>query len=121
MILTCHWSATPPTPVADYHVEYALLRQIPGDLTAKFDKADGLAPTEIDRLKQSFDIWKFMDFDEIPVYATWHLNHDPRDGKSADVSIAALCMGGDKSVSATGPWGKWPFTWAHAYIMAGVV
>ncbi len=51
----------------------------------------------------------------------YHLNHDPRDGVSADVSIAALCMGGDHGISVTGPWGRWPFTWAHAHIMAAIV
>lgn len=120
MIMTCHWSATGPTPITDYHVEFALVRPIPSDLSAMLSAGKPLGPADVDRLKAAFDIWKFMDFSAIPQYAVWHLNHDPRDGTSADVSIAALCMGGE-NVTTTGSWGKYPFTWAHAYIMAAIV
>jgi hypothetical protein len=119
MLITCHWSASPPAPLTDYHVEFALARPIPIDLDAKLKANAVLTAADVDRLKSAFDVWKFMDFAAIPVYAVWHLNHDPRDD-SADISIAALCMGGEH-VNTIGPWGRWPFTRAHAYMMAAVV
>jgi hypothetical protein len=119
MLITCHWSASPPVPLTDYHVEFALNRPIPSDIDAKVTHGLPLTPADVDRLKTAFDVWKFMDFAAIPQYAVWHLNHDPRDD-SVDISIAALCMGGEH-VATVGPWGRWPFTRAHAYIMAAIV
>jgi len=119
MLITCHWSASGPSPVTDYHVEFALTRPIPSDIQSKLNASAELAAGEVDRLAASFDIWKFMSFDQIPVYATWHLNRDPRDGSTPNVAVAALCMGGE-GVNTSGPWGRWPFTLAHAYIMSGI-
>ena len=119
MLITCHWSASGPSPVSDYHVEFALTRPIPSDIQSKLSANAELSAGDVDRLVGSFDIWKFMSFDQIPVYATWHLNRDPRDGSTPNVAVAALCMGGE-GVNTTGPWGRWPFTLAHAYIMSGI-
>jgi len=119
MLVTCHWSASSPQPISDYHVEFALYRAIPDDITAMLATGAELSPSDVSRLAPSFDIWKFMSFEEVPEYATWHVNHDPRDGLSANVSMAALCMGGE-GVQTTGPWGRWPHTMAHAYMMAGL-
>jgi hypothetical protein len=119
MLITCHWSASNPQPISDYHVEFALVRPIPGDIAAKLASGSELSSSDVDRLVKAFDIWKFMSFDEIPRYATWHVNHDPRDGQTANVSMAALCMGGE-GVQTTGPWGRWPFTTGHAYMMSAL-
>jgi hypothetical protein len=119
MLITCHWSASGPHPISDYHVEFALSRAIPDDIAANLARGAELALPDIDRLAKAFDIWKLMDFGQIPEYATWHINHDPRDGKTPNVAVAALCMGGE-GVNTTGPWGRWPFTMAHAYVMAAI-
>lgn len=119
MLITCHWSATGPQPITDYHIEYALVRPIPSDIASNLAQGSELSVGDVERLVAAFDIWKFMGFDQIPAYATYHLNHDPRDGQTANVSVAALCMGG-QGVQTSGPWGRWPFNMAHAYVMAAI-
>jgi len=119
MILTCHWSVTPPTRQRDYHIEFALT----GNLSSEYIASLGTVtdPSKIDwkTLKNAFTIYKNNNLTDVTTYGTWHLNSDPRDG-SANVEIAALTMDGS-DVTTTGSWGPNPYTFAHAWIHAGIV
>lgn len=118
MIVTCHWSATGPVRLRDYHVEFARTGALP---TATVQQLlAGAMPSAADwnALLACFTIWKNVDFTTPTNYGTWKLNHDPRDN-SSNVEVAAMCMGGESAL--TSAWGPEPFTIAHAWIAAGIV
>ena len=118
MLVTHHWSASPPVRIKDYHLEYGLCRAFEVDYLAQLDKAQH--PSEIDwkKLREYFNVWKNVDFHTPTPFGTYRLNHDPRDN-SADVEIGALCMGGER-VSLASNWGSYPFTIGHAWFAAGL-
>ena len=115
MLITSHWSATePPFAVSDYHVQYVQVHPLDRDFVLSLIKQE---PLKIDwvKLKSAFKIYKIMNFYEIPEYATWHINRDPRDG-SPDIAMAAICMAN----ATLRDFGKYPFDYAHAFMMAGL-
>lgn len=118
MLITTHWSATTPDRQNDYHVEFGLNQPIPVSLISNLAKATSADYVDFDQLKSYFNVWKNTDFSDPTDYGSWHLNHDPRD-RSSNIEIGALCMGGE-GVQVAGPWGKFPFTWAHFWMHVGV-
>jgi hypothetical protein len=111
MLVTCHWSATGPTRLNDYHIEFALAGAPP-------ILSLGVPPTveQWAALRGAFKIWKHDDLGQPTDYGTWHLNHDPRD-RSSNIEIGALCMAN----ATTQAWGNHPFTAPHVWMMAGIV
>lgn len=118
MILTLHWSASGPSRLRDYHVEYALKGTISSALHQHLISAKSVAEVDWITLRALFEVWKNIDLATSTDYGTWHMNHDPRDG-SANVEIGALCMGGE-NVTLPGPWGAYPFSIAHAWMGVGI-
>lgn len=118
MILTLHWSATVPSRLKDYHVEYALATQPTGAFRESLLRATAASQIDWLALRRLFVLWKNVDFSTPTDFGCWHCNHDPRDG-SANVEIGALCMGGE-GVSVAGAWGAHPFTIAHAWMAIGI-
>jgi hypothetical protein len=118
MILTHHWSASGPSRIREYHVEYALKSSLSSALHQHLVAAKSQADVNWIELRAMFDVWKNVDLATPTDYGTWHMNHDPRDG-SANVEIGALCMGGER-VTVAGPWGSYPFTIAHAWMGIGI-
>lgn len=116
MLLTCHWSATQPVRLRDYHVEFALTSPLEDLFAERIGSAIALTGADWDRLRGHFDVWKNDALTQPTDYGTWHLNHDPRDD-SANIEIGALCMAN----ATTQRWGRFPFTRAHAWMMAGIV
>jgi hypothetical protein len=119
MIVTCHWSATGPSRLRDYHVEFALTGLITSSMRGELLRAQHAGEVDWASLKFAFAVYKNVDLETPTDYGTWHMNHDPRDG-SANVEIGALCMGGE-DVHVAGPWGAYPYTIAHAWMHAGIV
>src|SRR5882724_12006378 len=122
-LITAHWAATQPLPCVDYHDEFALHGGIQKEIMDEcLDVIHGkstLTPKLVNFVKPSFLNWKQFPFTLATNYGTYHLNHDPRDG-SPNVEIGALCMGGE-GVNVPGPWGKWPYTAAHAVMQAAII
>lgn len=118
MILTHHWSATSPTRIHEYHVEYALATQPTAAFRESLLRATSALQVDWLALRRLFLVWKNVDFSTPTDYGTYRMNHDPRDG-SANVEIGALCMGGE-GVSVAGAWGVYPFTIAHAWMAIGI-
>lgn len=121
MLVTCHVSVTPPMRLRDYHIEFGLVDS-PSNLGAinAMCKAAQI-PSDIDwvKLKGVFNVWKNVALVTPTSYGTYKLNHDPRDG-SSNIETAAMCLGGE-GVSIAGPWGHWPYTYAHSWMHAGCV
>ena len=115
MLVTCHWSASPPQRLRAYHLEFALT----GTMTAEDLhnlRALGNASVPWTTLCAQFTIWK-NDALTVPTdYGTFDLNNDPRDN-SANIEVAAMCMSG---ASATN-FGAYPYTIAHAWMHAAIV
>jgi hypothetical protein len=111
MLITAHWSVTqPPNPIGDYHAQYAQIEPVDLNLNRNTNVSD----VDWEKLKAGFSVYKVMMFDVIPTYATYLINHDPRD-QSADIAIASLSMYG----ATITDFGKYPFTYNHAFMMAG--
>jgi hypothetical protein len=119
MLLTCHWSGSDPGRLRAYHGEFGDNGGLNAAIIAMCKEAT--KPSEIDwlKLRAAFNVWKNDDLTVPTEYGTYHINHDPRDG-SSNIEVAAMCMGGD-DVNVPGPWGQWPYTFAHAWMHAGVV
>lgn len=115
MILTCHWSATGPVRLRDYHIELALTADLPEALHADLLRAQHPGQVDFEKLRALFTIWKNDPFTVATDYGTWRLNHDPNNGEP-DIEIGALCMAN----ATTTNWGRYPFTIAHAWMMAGI-
>lgn len=111
MLVTGHWSGTGPTRLRDYHLEYLLTGTAP-DVTLDTPPS----PAQWAQLVNAFVVFKNDQLGIPTDYGTWHLNHDPRD-QSANIEIGAMCMAN----ATTQNWGKYPFTAAHAWMMAGIV
>jgi len=120
MIITCHWSVTPPTRQRDYHVEFALTGN---GLSQEFISSLGTItdPNKVDwdTLFNNFTVYKNNNLTDVTTYGTWHLNSDPRDG-SANIEVASLTMAGD-NVTTTGSWGDNPHTFAHSWMHSAIV
>lgn len=116
MLVTGHWSATAPARLRDYHIEFSQTSPIDSAFKLALRDAIALGPPDFAKLRESFTIWKNDQLGSPTDYGTWHLNHDPRDG-SANIEIGALCMAN----ATTQNWGRYPFTRAHAWMMAGIV
>jgi hypothetical protein len=118
MIVTAHWSATSPTPLGDYHVEF----YAPNGVNPAFNKFLGgiTDPSHVDwhTLLNSFKIDKVYDFSTATDYGTWNMNHDPRD-RSPNIEVGALCMGGEGTTTSS--WGAYPYTFAHFWMHAGII
>lgn len=110
-LITAHWSASGPTFLGDYHVEFFLKGGAVGADHVSLD-----AQPDFDALLSMFAIQKNDDLSTATDYGTWHLNHDPRDG-SPNIEIGALCMAN----ATTQAWGSYPFTPAHAWMMAALI
>jgi|GEM_PF-5880977 len=119
MLVTCHWSASGPNRLRDYHIEFALTGLLTPSQRGDLLRAASAGQVDWKALRFIFGVYKNVDLDTPTDYGTWHMNHDPRDG-SANVEIGALCMGGE-DVRIDGSWGAYPFTIAHAWMMAGIV
>lgn len=119
MLITAHWSATGPYRINDYHVEYGAKNGISAALNQTAENATDPSQVDWKALKAAFNVWKNTQFGTPTDYGTWHLNHDPRDG-SANIEVGALCMGGE-GVSITGPWGAYPYTYAHGWMHAAII
>lgn len=119
MLVTAHWSATGPSHLGEYHVEFGAPNGISNDLNLMAENATDPLHVDFTKLKAAFNIWKNTAFGTATDYGTWRLNHDPRDG-SADIEVGALCMGGE-NVSVTGPWGSYPYTYAHSWMHAAII
>lgn len=119
MLVTGHWAVVNPNngPIGDYNVQYG---KKDGAFTREAILAMGKVtdPSKIDwdALKNGFNVYKVMPLDQAPTYATWHINHDPRDN-SADCAIGALCMTG----ATTSNFGDYPFDYSYAWMMAGIM
>ena len=118
-LVTAHWSATSPVRIKDYHVEFALTTPLPNGLNDALGEETDPGKIDWKTLYSHFTIWKNTNFDIALTYGTYHLNHDPRD-QSPNIEVGALCMGGE-GVGVTGPWGQWPYTYAHSWIHAGII
>jgi len=119
MIITAHWSATSPERINDYHVEFGAKVTIPTTLNNKLKTINDAKEVDWNELKSLFNIYKNVDFNVATTYGTYDINHDPRDG-SPDIEVGALSMGGEH-VGTTGPWGQWPYTYAHSWMHAGII
>jgi len=119
-VVTAHWSATSPARLKDYHVEFALT----GTLDPAYNLSLGQItdPTKIDwvKLKSLFTIWKNFQFGVSLDYGTYDWNHAMSGDQSPNIEIGALCMGGE-GVNVIGPWGKYPYTFTHAWIHAAII
>ena len=117
-LITDHWSATGPTRINDYHVEFGAINGISTELNKQFGVITDASKIDFVHLKSLFNVWKNTPFDTATDYGTWHLNHDPRDN-SPNIEIGALTMGGE-SVQTTGPWGNFPYTYVHSWMHAAL-
>jgi hypothetical protein len=119
MLVTCHWSATPPpNRLRDYHVEFARTKEIDAALIQRLLAGETPSDDDWATIVQTFAVFKNFDLDTATAYGTWHLNHDPRDHTS-NIEVGALCMSGE-GVGTTS-WGAEPFTIVHAWMMAAIV
>lgn len=120
MLVTCHWSASPPVRLRAYQVEFALTGSFTGEdfhnLRALHDSPTGYTLVPWATLSSQFTIWKNDDLSSPNDYGTWDLNTDPRDG-SSNIEVAAMCMDG----ATTNDFGSDPYTIAHAWMHAGIV
>jgi hypothetical protein len=118
MIITCHWSVTPKKRQRDYHIEFALTGTLAREYIISLGKVKN--PKEIDweKLTDAFTIYKNHNLTDVTSYGTWRMNSDPRDG-TANIEVAALTMDGS-DVTTTGSWGDNPYTFAHAWMHAGI-
>jgi hypothetical protein len=121
MLVTCHQSASPPIRLHDYHLEFGLKDGVvlAASLIAACKRATNAADIDWLAMRAAFNIYKNDPLVTATSYGTFEMNHDPRDG-SANVEIAALCMGGE-GVSVAGPWGRWPYTYIHCAMHAALV
>jgi hypothetical protein len=118
MIITNHWSVSGPVQLNAYHLEFALIKPLPEGYNAKLGQSKSLSSADQQELHSFFQIWKNVDFDTVTSYGTFDMNHDPRD-MSPNIEIAAMCMGGD-NVNTSGPWGIYPYTYAHFWMHAAL-
>jgi hypothetical protein len=118
MLITTHWSATSPSRLRDYHLEFGAKTAIT-DAYRKHLLAAKTSEVDFAMLHAQFEIYKNVAFDTATDFGTYHLNHDPRDG-SPNIEIGALCMGGE-GVSVSGSWGAYPYTIAHAWMHAALI
>jgi hypothetical protein len=120
VLVTGHWSASPPVRLRAYHVEFALTGTFtPYDLhnlRLLHDNPNGFWLVPWATLGQQFAIWKNDSLSTPNDYGTWDLNTDPRDG-SSNIEVAAMCM--DRAT--TDDFGDNPYTIAHAWIHAGII
>ena len=124
-IVTAHWSATGPEHVVfeasgqpAYHVQLALAGNQEASWLKQF-QVDDVAHVDFGALRRTFNLWKCLPLGVATAYGTWHWNHNPEDGVSPNIEVGALCMGGER-VGLTS-WGAYPFTKAHAWMMAAVI
>ena len=113
MLITGHWSATGPTRLNDYHIESA---KKTGAAVPHLTRDSNPCAADWIALRAAFDIWKNDALSQPTDYGTWHLNHDPRD-QSSNIEIGMLCMAN----ATTQNWGNYPLTFAHAWVMAGII
>ena len=121
MLITNHWSASPPVRLNAYHIEFAATEDLDAtllhDLRAfKDNGGNAFANVPWSTLLLEFTIWKNDSFTTQTDYGTWDENTDPRDG-SPNIEIAAMCMVG----ATTTNWGSYPYTIAHAWMHAGII
>jgi hypothetical protein len=109
-LITGHWSASGPNFLNDYHVEFF---KKPGTDVSHISL--DIEP-DFNEILNLFAIQKNDDLGTPTDFGTWHLNHDPRDG-SPNIEIGALCMAN----ATTQNWGLYPFTPAHAWMMAAII
>ena len=127
MLLTGHWSVTDPHGgfIGDYHAQYRQVTAIPRDDVLALGQITNIADMDFEKLLARFEVKKVIDFDVASQYATWHINHDPRDN-SPDVAVASISMGADAAnhvpgASTNGNFGSFPFDFSHAWMMAAVM
>jgi hypothetical protein len=117
-IITAHWSATAPVRLHEYHIEFGVRAEVAAKQLAPFDLTMPASRIDFAALQSLFTINKNYDFSTATGYGTWKMNHDPRD-HSPNIEIAAMCMGG--SNVGISQWGTYPFTCAHAWMMAALM
>jgi hypothetical protein len=120
MLVTAHWSASPPARLRAYHIEFALTGQTFSDLELHNLRAlradpNGYQSVPWSVLTSRFTIWKNDSLTTANDYGTWDLNNDPRDN-SSNIEIAAMCMDN----ATTTNFGPDPYTMAHAWMHAGL-
>jgi hypothetical protein len=117
-IITNHWSASGPNRIKDYHIEFGLSKTLEPEYNQQLGKIINSINVDFNKLKSYFNVWKNTDLNTVTSYGTWHLNSSPVDG-SPNIEIGALCMGGE-GVNVSGPWGQYPYTYAHAWMHAAI-
>jgi hypothetical protein len=118
MLITDHWSASGPNRINDYHVEFGAKAAIDPTYNKTIGSYANAASMDFAKLYSLFNVWKNVDLSTPTDYGTYMINNDPRDN-SANIEVGALCMGGE-NVSTVGPWGQYPYTFAHAWMHAAI-
>ncbi len=101
-----------------YHLEYAARGELTAAELVPFGLTTPTARIDFTALRALFTVYKNHNFVDATTHGTWKINRDPRD-RSPNIEIAALCMGG--SDVSVGHWGRFPFTRAHAWMMAALM